>query len=96
MSAKGGWKRVIIAIDHEVRRAIPRDARDHLVTEIAEGVFPANPGPMRAGFNFKNCNYCEYDRICPADRDRAWLRVEQAPALQPYIELGAPEPASAE
>jgi RecB family exonuclease len=90
VSAKGAWKRVIIAIDAEVRRRFLATL-ETISAQIAEGVFPANPGD-EGWPTFKNCTYCEYDRICPADRDRAWLRLEEAPALLPYIELSAPEP----
>jgi RecB family exonuclease len=87
VSAKGGWKSVSIKVDPEVKQRF-LETLDTISTEIAEGVFPANPGPEDF-FNYENCKWCEYDRICPADRDRAWLRLQNAPALKPYVVLGA-------
>ena len=92
VSAKGGWKSVSIKVDAEVKQRFLATL-DTISTEIAEGVFPANPGPEDY-FNFENCKWCEYDRICPADRDRAWLRLQNAPALAALCRARAPPPVS--
>ena len=88
ISGKGGWNRVPIDIDDEVTADFMQSI-ETIAEGVRDGVFPAHPGP-ETYFGFQNCSRCAYDRICPADRDRAWLRVESAPELQPYRELSTP------
>ena len=61
-----------------------------LVEGIAGGSFPGRPGKLgRDGFD--NCRRCEFDSICPKDRDRAWDRVRTDPAVASYATLAEPE-----
>ena len=88
VSSKGGWKDVIIPIDDAIRARF-LSTLDTISTGIGDGVFPAHPG-KEDWFSFENCKYCEYDRICPADRDRAWDRLQRADEIASYRELSTP------
>jgi hypothetical protein len=63
-----------------------------LITEgIDAGVFPAVPGPRTLN-GFANCEFCEFDRICPTDRGRTWEAVQLDPrtdAFRALSETGA-------
>ena len=52
---------------------------------ITEGLFPAVPGSATSWprVTFDNCVYCDFDRICPTDRQREWESVSEDPALKP-------------
>ncbi len=90
ISSKGGWRSVDIPIDDEVRDRFVTTL-DTITSGIADGVFPAHPGDE--GYQtFVNCQWCDFQRICPPDRDRAWERVQHAPALRQYVELSNAEP----
>jgi RecB family exonuclease len=88
VSSKGGWKDVIIPIDDAIQERFLHSL-ETISTGIGDGVFPAHPG-KEDWFSFENCKYCEYDRICPADRDRAWERLQHADELASYRELSKP------
>ncbi|HUH08564.1 MAG TPA: PD-(D/E)XK nuclease family protein [Egibacteraceae bacterium] len=64
------------------------------VGTVAEGIragrFPARPGPS-ATSSRRNCAYCPYDLICPADRERIWERTRSDPALARYVAMAEPE-----
>lgn len=55
---------------------------------IGDGVFPGVPGEVVGWprLSFENCKYCDFDRICPTDRQSEWERVRSDAALNP-IEL---------
>lgn len=53
---------------------------------IRNGVFPANPGPPSWG-NFQNCNYCDFDSLCPSRRNVIWERKSADPRLKDYTRL---------
>jgi RecB family exonuclease len=60
-----------------------------LVGGIEGGSFPGNPGDAdRASFD--HCRYCDFDSICPKDRDREWQRVRFDPAVAAYSALAEP------
>ena len=90
ISSKGGWRSVIIPIDDEIHDRFFATL-DTITSGIADGVFPAHPGD-EGYLTFQNCQWCEFQRICPPDRDRAWERVQHAPELRRYVELSHPEP----
>lgn len=65
-----------------------------LVDGVGDGLFPAHSGPddWFVGTN-ENCGYCEFNDICPADREEEWERVRADPALTDLVRLaedGAP------
>jgi ATP-dependent helicase/nuclease subunit B len=50
-------------------------------------VFPGRPGGDDWRGGFENCRWCDFDRVCPSDRDRAWDRMREAPELGTYVAL---------
>ncbi len=52
---------------------------------IGDGVFPGIPGDVVGWprLSFENCRYCDFDRICPTDRQSEWERVRSDTALTP-------------
>jgi hypothetical protein len=53
-----------------------------LVDGIEAGLFAARPGPQST-----NCHFCQFEVMCPGDRQRSWDRVKGAPELAAYVEL---------
>ena len=88
VSSKGGWKDVIIDIDEDIEERF-LESLDTISAGIGAGVFPAHPG-KEDWFSFENCKWCDFDRICPTDRDRAWERLQHDDALESYRELSKP------
>ncbi len=61
---------------------------------IGEGVFPGVPGEVVGWprLSFENCKYCDFDRICPTDRQSEWDRVRGDEAIGPVeVLLGRPD-----
>lgn len=62
-----------------------------LVDGIEAGMFLANPGPFNQFFGTNdNCNYCDFDRICPRSRGDQWKAKTEAPtdfAVASYVTL---------
>jgi CRISPR/Cas system-associated exonuclease Cas4 (RecB family) len=59
-----------------------------LADGIAAGRFPARPGEHAWHWgNFEHCAWCEFDSICPRDRDEEWERVRHEPSLGPLRRL---------
>lgn len=53
-----------------------------LADGIGGGRFPARPGEHVYHWgNFKHCAWCDFDDICPRDRDEEWERVRDDPSL---------------
>jgi ATP-dependent helicase/nuclease subunit B len=52
---------------------------------ISAGLFPGVPGEAIGWprLSYENCRYCDFDRICPGDRQREWDNVRHDPALAP-------------
>jgi ATP-dependent helicase/nuclease subunit B len=64
-----------------------------IVDGIERGHFPANPG-VADFFGFSHCGYCDYQRVCPTNRDDVWEGVRLSGALADYVALADPDPAS--
>ncbi|MGQ0617535.1 MAG: PD-(D/E)XK nuclease family protein [Acidimicrobiia bacterium] len=69
-----------------------------IVSGIGAGTFPARPGedvwrPGR-GPTFSNCAYCDFDRMCSADRAEQWVNIRRDRALAGYVTM-AEEPIEA-
>jgi hypothetical protein len=56
---------------------------------IGGGLFPGVPGDVVGWprLSFENCKYCDFDRICPTDRQSEWDRVRHDEALAPIRPL---------
>ena len=53
-----------------------------LADGIGDGRFPARPGANVYHWgNFEHCAWCDFDSICPRDRDEEWERVRNDPSL---------------
>jgi hypothetical protein len=52
---------------------------------ISGGLFPGVPGEAIGWprLTFANCRFCDFDRICPTDRQREWEGIRRDPLLQP-------------
>ncbi len=77
-----------------------RDEFAETLTTIVDGVgagcFPAVPGerewnPWQGRDTYSNCSRCDFDRLCTADREAAWLRKSSDAAAAPFVRL-RPEP----
>ena len=63
-----------------------------IVDGISGGCFPAYPGEPTWDYrsrsdSWHSCQYCDFDRLCPVDRGRAWERVSDDPATAPFLAL---------
>lgn len=66
------------------------DALDTIVTGIETGVFPPNPGEYNAYYaTFDNCSFCDFTRICPADRDEEFERAVASGRLTDFVLMHA-------
>ena len=84
VSANGGFESVGVDLD-----AVQADF-ERTVQTIADGVrggvFPANPGPPGRD-EPRNCGYCDFKRICPADKQALWGRKSGSPQAAGYAAL---------
>jgi CRISPR/Cas system-associated exonuclease Cas4 (RecB family) len=81
ISTKGNFERrevILSAIEKKFAETVAT-----IVIGIEKGLFPAYPGKN----GNENCTYCDFDRICAADRDLMWERKAKAPELAAYIKL---------
>ena len=60
------------------------------VSSIADGInaglFTANPGPP-GRYGPSNCQYCDFDSVCPARRSDLWERKKSDPAIAGFLTL---------
>ncbi|HXW32060.1 MAG TPA: hypothetical protein VEJ21_03135, partial [Acidimicrobiales bacterium] len=66
------------------------DVVGRIARGIEEGCFPAIPGAPREN-GFEVCMWCDFDRVCPATRNRQWAAKRGAPVLAPVDDLLAVE-----
>ncbi len=53
---------------------------------VSAGLYPFNPGA--AGWKgFENCKYCDFNSVCPPDRDDFWEEASKEAELEPYVAL---------
>jgi len=61
---------------------------------VDAGVFPGAPLDRPGDRQFDGCRFCDFDVVCPVNRDRQWARKRGDPALAPLVALadaGVPE-----
>jgi RecB family exonuclease len=61
---------------------------------IEAGCFPGIPGEPRDG-GFAGCTWCDFDKVCPADRDRQWAAKRsgaELAAVADLLDVEVPEP----
>ncbi|MQF67779.1 hypothetical protein FIM07_05005 [SAR202 cluster bacterium AD-802-F09_MRT_200m] len=63
------------------------DVTKQIVSGIKSGVFPAVPGPPGRFGEPRNCRYCDFDKICPSNREAMWERKQEDPLLDLYHDL---------
>ena len=66
-----------------------REGVASIVDGINGGIFPANPGPP-ARYGPSNCQYCDFDAVCPTRRVDLWERKKSDPVLAGYLQLAEP------
>jgi RecB family exonuclease len=77
------------ALEHDLEQAVGA-----ALDGIADGLFPAVPGEAVGWprLSFENCRYCDFDRVCPTNRQSEWERVRADAALSPInLLIGEPE-----
>ena len=67
-----------------------REGVASIVGGINAGLFPANPGPP-GRYGPSNCQYCDFDAICPTRRADLWERKKSDAALSGYLQLAEPD-----
>ena len=67
-----------------------REGVSGIVDGINAGIFPANPGPP-ARYGPSNCQYCDFDAVCPTRRADLWERKQSDPVLAGYLQLAEPD-----
>ncbi len=69
-----------------------REGVTSIVDGINAGLFPANPGPP-GRYGPSNCQYCDFDAVCPARRADLWERKKSDATLSGYLQLAEPDTA---
>ena len=67
-----------------------REGVTSIVDGINAGLFPANPGPP-GQYGPSNCQYCDFDAVCPTRRADLWERKKSDPVLAGYLQLAEPD-----
>lgn len=81
ISPKGEWKKPGYEWTEE-RRARFLAVAEAIVDGIESGVFPARPGEYDSFWGVHdNCRYCDFDRLCPRDREDHERATAGAPEL---------------
>jgi RecB family exonuclease len=65
------------------------EALDVYSSTISVGLFPTIPGDATTWprHTFESCQWCDYDAICPVDRDELAERQEAEPELETFVTL---------
>jgi ATP-dependent helicase/nuclease subunit B len=69
-----------------------REVISRIATGIEGGCFPGTPGPPIYEGRFRNCSNCDFDRMCPLQRDRQWSRKLGDPVLADVVGLVQDDP----
>ena len=54
---------------------------------VDAGAFPGAPGASQGDRQFDVCRFCDFDSLCPPDRDRQWARKAGSPGLATVADL---------
>jgi RecB family exonuclease len=87
VTARGGFERRTVPLAQVEDRF--REVAEGITSGIQQGLFPANPGPPGREGRPRNCQICDFDRICPANREALWARKRGNPEVAPYLNLSA-------
>ena len=93
-SGRGGFRFAPVGLfdinDHDTERRF-REGVTTVVSGIRRGVFLANPGDMGRN-GFVNCQYCDFDSLCPSGRGNAWESKKGDDAAVIYRQLAEGDP----
>jgi RecB family exonuclease len=67
-----------------------REVLSVLAGTVESGSFPYRPG-ARQQDSFEHCHWCDFDSVCPVERDVLWRVARAAPTLRRYVSLVEPE-----
>ena len=82
ISPRGKWAQPGYAWSDD-RRERFLDVAEAIVDGIESGLFPARPGAYDSFFGkHESCGFCEFDRVCPRDREDHERATAEAPELQ--------------
>jgi hypothetical protein len=82
VSTKGKFERHQIVVDEKTDVRLSEVVR-HTADGIRAGAFLPMPGESDRG-TFKNCRFCDFERVCPTARDQTWRHKS---ASAPFIPL---------
>ena len=85
VSSRGKFERRQIVVDTPAVARLAEVVR-RAADGIQAGAFLPRPGEYDRG-TFRNCRYCEFDRICSTTRDQAWQRKSPRTAFVPLEPL---------
>lgn len=71
--------RIPVAATQETDRRL-EEVVQYAANRVRTGVFLPNPGESST-FGWKNCGFCDYERVCSTDRDDAFARKAPAAGL---------------
>jgi hypothetical protein len=81
VSEKGNFRQIRYALDSAAMERFS-EVVTVLVDGVEQGLFPARPGDKN-----KNCKFCDFQSMCPGDREVSWNKVRDAPELGSYVAL---------
>ena len=73
VSEKGNFRQIRYALDSAAMERFS-EVVTVLVDGVEQGLFPARPGDKN-----KNCKFCDFESMCPGDREVSWNKVRDAP-----------------
>jgi RecB family exonuclease len=88
-SERGRFESIGYPVDEAVLARL-RQVLGVVADGIAKGAFPARPGEVDRQ-SYKNCKWCDFDKLCQRDRGRQWERKRGAPVLADYVDLAEGE-----
>jgi ATP-dependent helicase/nuclease subunit B len=87
ISSGGGFSVVPLAVTTK-EEGLLRDVLQDIDSGVRAGCFPQIPGEYQEHFaDYKNCGFCDYGSLCPANRDVIAEGKEASPARLPFNAL---------
>ena len=77
---RGRYRQEGFTLDHGIEDGLAQVVGT-LVGAIEGGRFPANP---------QACTFCDFNDVCPPDRQRSWERKRDDPWIDDYRALAEP------
>jgi len=87
VSSRGGFTYDPFTLDADTEARFG-EVVGEIVEGIDEGRFPAVPGEPSTFFGSSDhCRFCDFDAVCPVDRDAQWEAKVDAPEFANYVAL---------